>query len=107
MYLAYHTLKVSNPQARKESNLQPSVLETVALPIGATGLNVYDVRVLQVQLLFGLFMRSPFAAKPAILRNLDTFRFFLLVFGAVVVDPATNRTLEMDNFAHDKFFFVD
>ena len=31
---------VALPHARQESNLQPSVLETVALPIGATGLSL-------------------------------------------------------------------
>jgi hypothetical protein len=45
-------------------------------------------------------MRSPFTAKPAVLIDLNTFRFFLFVFGAVVIDAVANRTLKVDDFAH-------
>ncbi len=47
-------------------------------------------------------MRRAFSAEPAILVQLDTLRFFLFVFGAVVIDPITNCALEMDDFAHTK-----
>ena len=47
-------------------------------------------------------MRCAFSAKPAILAKLNTLRFLLFIFGAVVVDPITNCALEMDDFAHTR-----
>ncbi len=45
-------------------------------------------------------MRRAFSAEPAILVQLDTLRFFLFVFGAVVIEAATNCTLKMNDFSH-------
>src|SRR5690242_2278536 len=55
----------------------------------------------RTQLFLCFFMRSSFTAKPAVLVGLNTFRLFLLVFGAAVIDAVANRTLKMDDFAHD------
>jgi hypothetical protein len=59
-----------------------------------------DPRVRRTQLLLRLFVRSTFTAKPAVFIDLNTLRFFLFVFGAVVIETIANCTLEMDDFAH-------
>ena len=75
-------------QARKDSNLQPAVLETVALPVGATGL------------FFHFLVNSMLAFRRTIFLKLDTLGLFLLVFHARVIDALAFGTLEMDNFSH-------
>jgi hypothetical protein len=66
---------IINTQARQDSNLQPAVLETVALPVRATGLYLQ-------KLLLHFLVRQMFFAKRAIFLKLKALRLFLLVLHA-------------------------
>ena len=70
-----------NWQARRDSNPQQTVLETAALPIGATGLcsNV------QLWRLARLLMHGVRLAPGAVLLELDSIRIVLLVLVRRVV----------------------
>ena len=45
-------------------------------------------------------MRRMFAIERTIFAKLNALRLFLFIFGAVVIDALTNRTLKVDNFSH-------
>ena len=76
-------------------NLQPAVLETVALPVGATGL------------FFHLFMRRMLSVKRTILLDLNTFRLLFLVLGTGIIDTVTYCALKMDNLTHGLYLFPE
>ena len=86
-------LIIINTQARQDSNLQPAVLETVALPVRATGLYLQ-------KLLFHFLVRYMLLAKGAIFLKFKSLRLFLLVFHAGVIDALTFCTLKMDDLSH-------
>ena len=100
-------------QAWQESNLQHTVLETVALPIGATGL--YFMRsglqrcLLLVQtrhassLLLCFFMNNVFTAKRTKFLQLQTVRMLFFVLGTVVIDTVARGALKMNCLAHILF----
>ena len=67
-------------QARRDSNPQPTVLETAALPVRATGLR---------QTLSGFAMKRVRPAEPAILLALDPAGVVLLVLDRGIVASLT------------------
>ena len=84
---------IINTQARQDSNLQPAVLETVALPVRATGLYL---RIL----LFHFLVRQMLLAKRTILFKLKAFGLFLLVLHARIIDALTCCALKMNDLSH-------
>ena len=100
-------------QARRDSNPQPSVLETDALPIRATGLDAvtpypnhpfFHLRriILSVMIgpsdqkqvvgLFGFTMNGALATKPTIFLSLKSLRRFLLIFSRCIISAFAIRT---------------
>ena len=75
-------------QAREDSNPQHAVLETAALPIGATGL-------------FYLSMQSMFFTKWTIFIKFQLIFIFLLILGCCVVLPFTFCTCKLYYFTHN------
>src|SRR5262245_57889092 len=69
------TSRLINWQVRRDSNPQPSVLETDALPI----------ELLTYEPLLRFLVRRVLATEPAVLAHLDPFRRLFLVLGAGVV----------------------
>ena len=90
-------------------NLQPTVLETVALPVRATGLqslarlfsNIFQ------ESLLDLPMENMLAAKPTVLFELQPIGMLLLILGAGVIEAVTIAALKLDRFVHDLGFFID
>jgi hypothetical protein len=87
---------VMQSQARRDSNPQQAVLETAALPIGATGLKISRTRTA----LFELFVRGVLPAMPAELLQLQTSGAGLLVLGAGVGLFPARRAFKLDEFSH-------
>ena len=85
-------------QAWQESNLQRTVLETVALPIGATGLS--NLAPFPLLSLLCFFMQHALAAKRTKFLQFQTLWFLFLVFGAVIVNAIANGALKMNCLAH-------
>jgi hypothetical protein len=87
-------------QARRDSNPQHSVLETDALPIGATGLNAFSASKSQKRLP-GLLVDLVPPAEAAILLVLDAVRVLALVLGRRVVPALAIIAGERDLVAHE------
>ena len=87
-------------QARRDSNPQPTVLETAALPVRATGLRqaLFDTRVSGLP---GLSMDGVCPAELAVLLELDPGRIILLVLHRRVVPSLALRTSERDDLSHE------
>ncbi len=80
---------VTEWQARGDSNPQQPVLETDALPIGATGLR-----------LFNLFMSRMLPVKFTVFLDLHFGRFQFLVPGCTVILSLAFSTLKLDDISH-------
>src|SRR6266704_2294736 len=91
-------------QARRDSNPQHPVLETGALPVGATGLHVVKrpSENCTLRCLFRLTVYSMRTAPRAKFLGFQTFRGLLLVFGCRVISFFTLRTLQRNDVAHKK-----
>ena len=88
--------KTTNWQARRDSNPQPPVLETGALP----------VELLAFVSLLRLSMRRVPAAPPTIFLHLKTIGHFSLVLRCVVVTSLTLSAGEDDDVAHSWKSFI-
>jgi hypothetical protein len=98
LYFSDHSFK---KQAWQESNLQRTVLETVALPIGATGLYAIEVTPTTGGRLFlCFFMNNAFTAMRTKFLQLQTLWFLFFVLSAVVIDTAALSALKMNCLAH-------
>ena len=80
-------------QARGDSNPQQPVLETDALPIGATGLRLLD-----------LLMGRMLPVELAVLFKFHFGRFYLFITCCTVVLSFAFSTLKLDYISH--FFFI-
>ena len=86
-------LIIINTQARQDSNLQPAVLETVALPVRATGL--------YLQILFLHFLvRRVLLAKRTVFLQLKALGLLFFVLHTRVIDTLAFCALEMDDLSH-------
>ena len=87
-------------QARRDSNPQPTVLETAALPVRATGLRqaLFETRVSGLP---GFSMNSVCPAEPAVLLELDPGRIVLLVLHRRVVPALALSTSQRDDLSHE------
>lgn len=90
-------------------NLQPTVLETVALPVRATGLQSLARLFSNISRgsLLDLPMENMLAAKWTVLFELQPIGMLLLILGATVIEAVTIAALELDRFVHDLGFFID
>ncbi len=96
VYVLRQCLLETGWQARRDSNPQPPVLETDALPIGATGLHLFD-----------LFMNGVFAVKSTVLLDFHFGRFYFLVARRAVVLSLALGTLQMDDISHCFLFALE
>ena len=78
-------------QARRDSNPQPPDLESGALPVRATGLRSYLLR---------LFVRSMYPAKRAIFIQLELARGIFLVFRRRVVTTLARAACKSNYISH-------
>ena len=97
------TLPSKSKQAWQESNLQRTVLETVALPIGATGLNRYRFKLV---LLLCLFVWCTLTTMSTKFLNFQAFWVLFFIFSAVVIDTVAHSALKMNCLAHIYFRFL-
>ena len=88
---------VAQWQARRDSNPQPSVLETDALPIRATGLYARNPSIL----LFNLAMRRVFTAETSVLLTFQSLGCLFFVFPRRVVSALTIGTCQRNYFTHE------
>ncbi len=82
-------------QARRDSNPQPAVLETAALAVGATGL--------QLPLLH-FFMCGVLVTPPTVLLQLQAVRSVALIFDRGIISSFTIVTGQSNNFLHMRDF---
>ena len=78
-------------QARRDSNPHHAVLETAALPIGATGLQSFLLR---------FPMHRMMTTSPAELLRLETFGVFLLVLRHRVIAFLAVTALQSNDISH-------
>ncbi len=90
-------------------NLQPTVLETVALPVRATGLQSLARLLSNIfrGSLLDLPMENMLAAKRTVLFELQPIGMFFLILGAAVIEAVTIAALKLNRFVHDLGFFID
>ena len=87
-------------QAWQDSNLQRMVLETIALPIGATGLYPRQ-RTSWPNLFLCFFMNNAFTARRAEFLQFNPFWLLAFVFGTVVINAIALSALKMNCLAHN------
>ena len=93
-FLSGTNLAQQNWQARRDSNPQHAVLETAALPIGATGLRRHTHH----NLLLYFFVYGMFSAKFTELTAFQLVRILLLILCGRIVPVLAFRTFECDLF---------
>ena len=94
---------------RRDSNPQPAVLETAALPIElltylTPGVLNSVLGILNSGSLLGLLVRRVLVAEPAVFLVFYSTRLLSLVLGSRVIAMLANSTLECDNISHDLSF---
>ena len=88
-------------QARRDSNPQHAVLETAALPIGATGLQSPEKPFAKyIKPLFRLAMHGMRPASPAELFRFQPFRVLLLVLCCRIIAFFAVMTLQGNDVSH-------
>ena len=80
-------------------------METVALPVGATGLQ-YPLYFIKMGLLFKLAVKNVFAAKSAVFFELDPFRMLFLILRRTVIDTLAFRALKLNGFTHNFEYLI-
>ncbi len=86
-------------QAWGDSNPQHPVLETGALPIGATGLKILIS-------LLGLFVLRMFQTKSAVFFMLYPVRMDTFIFRSIVIPVIADSAFESYFFTHKLFYYL-